>query len=62
MRFTIASVITLASTVAAVGNAVVKNNSPSTFYVWSVGSTVGPQQTVPPGKAIDVFFLLIHLS
>lgn len=51
MRFTIASIIALATTVSAVANAVVKNSSPSTFYVWSVGSSVGERHTVAPGQS-----------
>ena len=49
MRSVIVSVLALASSVSAVGNAVVKNNCPSTFYVWSVGGSVGPGQTVATG-------------
>jgi hypothetical protein len=49
MRVTLASIIALAASVSAVGNATVKNNSPSTFYLWSVGSTQGDRQTVVSG-------------
>ncbi|KAF2799819.1 hypothetical protein K505DRAFT_356295 [Melanomma pulvis-pyrius CBS 109.77] len=49
MRFTILSFAALASSVTAVGNAIVKNNSTSTFYLWSVGSSVGPRQAIAPG-------------
>lgn len=51
MRFAIASVLSFVSAVAAVGNAVVENKSPSTFYLWSVGGQVGARQTVAPGAS-----------
>lgn len=52
MRFTLASatVIALATSVHAVGNAIVKNNSTQPFYLWSVGGSVGDRQTVAPGE------------
>jgi len=50
MRSAIVLVTTLVSSVAAVGHAVVKNNCTGTFYVWSVGSTVGPRNDVASGK------------
>jgi len=53
MRAFIVSVLALASSVSAVGNAVVKNNCPDTFYVWSVGGSVGPRQTVATGNSLD---------
>lgn len=51
MRFTLASatVIAFATSVHAVGNAIVKNNSTQPFYLWSVGGSVGERQTVVPG-------------
>ncbi|KAF2119326.1 hypothetical protein BDV96DRAFT_596064 [Lophiotrema nucula] len=49
MRFTIATILALAASVAAVGNAIVKNNSNQTLYVWSVNSTIGPQNIIAPG-------------
>ena len=36
---------------AAVGHAVVKNNCAAPVYLWSVGSAVGPMQTINPGKS-----------
>ncbi|KAF2475471.1 uncharacterized protein BDR25DRAFT_102990 [Lindgomyces ingoldianus] len=50
MRFTTASVIALATSVSAVGNAVVKNNCNEKIYVNSVGSSVGPQSTLSKGQ------------
>ena len=50
MRFTIITIATLASSAVAVGNAVVKNNCPQTIYAWSVGSSVGAQQTIATGN------------
>lgn len=35
--------------VSAVGNAVVKNNCKFPIYLWSVGGSVGPKQTIKPG-------------
>jgi hypothetical protein len=52
MRNIILSVIALASSVSAIGNATVKNNSTGTFYVWSVGESPGPKKTVAPGKLL----------
>ncbi|KAF2704693.1 hypothetical protein K504DRAFT_389324 [Pleomassaria siparia CBS 279.74] len=49
MRFSILSGAALVSSVYAVGNAIVINKSPSTFYVWSVGDSVGSRQTVVAG-------------
>ncbi|KAF2652379.1 hypothetical protein K491DRAFT_695618 [Lophiostoma macrostomum CBS 122681] len=46
MRYTIPVVLALASSVSAVGNAVVKNKCSFPFYVWSVGASVGARQTV----------------
>ncbi|KAF2175111.1 hypothetical protein K469DRAFT_647454 [Zopfia rhizophila CBS 207.26] len=56
MRFTIASIAALATSVSAVGNAVVKNNCNGNIYVWSVGSSVGPQQTVAQGASFTEQF------
>ncbi|KAF2742379.1 putative BYS1 domain protein [Sporormia fimetaria CBS 119925] len=50
MRSSTLTLLALGSSVAAVGNAVVKNNCPTTFYLWSVGGSVGPQQTIAPGQ------------
>ena len=52
MRFTILTLVALASSVSAVGNAIIKNNGKAPFYVWSVGDSVGPKQTVAPGKLL----------
>ncbi|KAF2873920.1 hypothetical protein BDV95DRAFT_489655 [Massariosphaeria phaeospora] len=49
MRFAVASVLAFASSVTAVGNAIVVNSTPSTFYLWSVGGSVGPRQTIAAG-------------
>lgn len=46
----IASVALLAPLASAVGNAIVKNNCPYPVYLWSVGSAVGPRQTIAAGK------------
>jgi hypothetical protein len=54
MRFSLISLVSLVSSVSAVGNAIVKNNSKNTFYLWSVGSTLGDMQTIAPGM------LLLH--
>ena len=42
--------LALASEVAAAGSAIVLNNSGKAIYVWSVGGTAGPRQTVVSGK------------
>ncbi|KAF1941124.1 hypothetical protein EJ02DRAFT_423345 [Clathrospora elynae] len=49
MRFVIPSLLAFATSVTAIGNTLVFNNSTSPIYVWSVSSTVGPQQTVVSG-------------
>ena len=46
MRFTIPAVLALATSVSAVGNAVVKNKCTFPVYAWSVGGSVGARQTV----------------
>jgi len=51
MRSAVVAILALASSVSAVGNAIVKNNCPSTFYLWSVGGSLGPKQTIAPGKS-----------
>jgi hypothetical protein len=51
MRFTVPSIVAFASSVYAVGNAVVINKTPGTFYLWSVGDAVGPLQTIGAGKS-----------
>ncbi|PVH92660.1 hypothetical protein DM02DRAFT_268598 [Periconia macrospinosa] len=47
MRYTLAFA-TLATSAAAVGNAIIKNQCTSPIYAWSVSSTVGSQQTIAP--------------
>ncbi|GIK00818.1 hypothetical protein Aspvir_004847 [Aspergillus viridinutans] len=44
----LAALIPLAS---AVGNAVVTNNCAAPVYLWSVGGSVGPKQTIQPGQS-----------
>ncbi|KAJ4290908.1 hypothetical protein N0V90_010104 [Kalmusia sp. IMI 367209] len=51
MRYTAAALSALVASVAAVGNAVVKNNGTSNIYAWSVGSSVSAKQTITPGKS-----------
>ncbi|EAW14915.1 putative BYS1 domain protein [Aspergillus clavatus NRRL 1] len=41
----------LAPLATAVGNAVVTNNCPGPVYLWSVGGSVGPKQTILPGAS-----------
>ena len=43
----VAALIPLAS---AAGNAIVKNNCATPVYLWSVGGSVGPMQTIAAGK------------
>ncbi|KAJ5104327.1 hypothetical protein NUU61_001674 [Penicillium alfredii] len=52
MHFTtvIASLAALAPLASAVGNAKVQNHCKDPVYLWSVGGTVGSQQTIEPGK------------
>ncbi|KAK7191826.1 hypothetical protein DPSP01_007138 [Paraphaeosphaeria sporulosa] len=50
MYYTLAVLTALASSAAAVGNAVVVNKCSSTIYAWSVGSSVGTKQTIATGK------------
>ena len=51
MHFTtiLASVAALAPMASAVGNAIVVNNCADPVYLWSVGSSVGPLQTIKSG-------------
>ncbi|KAF2267186.1 hypothetical protein CC78DRAFT_530984 [Lojkania enalia] len=49
MRFTLVTIAALASSAAAVGHAVVKNNCQDTVYLWSVGGAVGPKVTLGQG-------------
>ncbi|KAF2008109.1 putative BYS1 domain protein [Amniculicola lignicola CBS 123094] len=49
MRFFVVSLLGLAASVSAVGNAVVKNKCTTPFYLWSVGGSIGNRQTVAPG-------------
>jgi len=47
----IASVAALVPLASAVGKAVVKNNCKAPVYLWSVGSSVGPRQTIAAGSS-----------
>ncbi|PVI04929.1 hypothetical protein DM02DRAFT_611047 [Periconia macrospinosa] len=50
--YTIASLLSLAATsVSAVGNSIVINNSLEKIYVWSVGDAISKQFTVAPGTS-----------
>lgn len=52
MRFTtaaITSVAALAPLASAVGNAKVVNRCDAPVYLWSVGGSIGPRQTIQPG-------------
>ncbi|EFQ98413.1 Bys1 family protein [Nannizzia gypsea CBS 118893] len=41
---------------AAVGHAIVENHCDNNAYLWSVGSSVGPQQTITPGHTYSEQF------
>lgn len=45
----IASIAALAPLASAAGNAIISNKCDSPVYAWSVGSSVGSQQTIQPG-------------
>ncbi|KAJ5182426.1 hypothetical protein N7492_000042 [Penicillium capsulatum] len=47
----VASVAALAPLASAAGHAIIKNNCDHTVYAWSVGSSVGPAQTIESGKS-----------
>ncbi|KAJ5114211.1 hypothetical protein N7456_002745 [Penicillium angulare] len=47
----IASMAALLPFANAVGHAIVKNNCAAPVYIWSVGSSVGPKQTIAAGKS-----------
>ncbi|KAH8723476.1 hypothetical protein GQ44DRAFT_804009 [Phaeosphaeriaceae sp. PMI808] len=49
MRFIIPCLVALATSVSAVGNAIVLNNSTSTIYAWVVGGSIGPRETIVSG-------------
>ncbi|RAL11156.1 putative BYS1 domain protein [Aspergillus homomorphus CBS 101889] len=54
MHFTTTLLTTAAlllPSVAAAGNAVVTNNCNVPIYLWSVGGSVGPKQTIQPGAS-----------
>ncbi|GES66358.1 BYS1 domain protein [Aspergillus terreus] len=54
MHFSTLSLLSLAALsplAQAVGNAVVKNNCNYPVYLWSVGGSVGPKQTIQPGAS-----------
>lgn len=54
MHFSTLSLLSLSALsplVNAVGNAIVLNELTAPVYLWSVGSSVGPAQIVPPGEA-----------
>ena len=48
--FTIAALATLTPLANAVGNAIVYNNCTSNVYLWSVGGSIGPEQTLGQGQ------------
>lgn len=52
---TLATVVPLA---AAIGNAVVENQCDDPVYLWSVGSTMGDEQTIDPGESYSEPFRL----
>ncbi|KAJ5563096.1 hypothetical protein N7535_002459 [Penicillium sp. DV-2018c] len=47
----IASVAALAPLASAVGNAIVTNHCDHPVYLWSVGGSVGPKQTIQAGAS-----------
>ncbi|KAF1973588.1 hypothetical protein BU23DRAFT_133277 [Bimuria novae-zelandiae CBS 107.79] len=51
MRFTLTTLSFLVASAAAIGKAVVKNNSEGTIYVWSVGSEISEKVAVETGKS-----------
>jgi hypothetical protein len=51
MRFIITSLLAYATSVTAVGIAVVLNNSTSPIYAWSVGGVVGPRHDIQAGNS-----------
>ena len=53
MRFIIPSLLAYATSVTAVGIAVVLNNSTNPIYVWSVGGSVGPRHGIESGESIS---------
>jgi hypothetical protein len=53
MRFIVPSLLAYATSVTAVGIAVVLNNSTDPIYVWSVGGSVGPRYGIKSGESIS---------
>ncbi|KAE8383768.1 blastomyces yeast-phase-specific protein [Aspergillus bertholletiae] len=49
MQIKALSLLALTPLAAAVGNAVVKNSCDHPVYLWSVGGSVGPKQTIEAG-------------
>lgn len=50
MRFFAPLLLALATSVSAAGTAVVLNNSTLSFYVWSVGGSIGARKEVKAGE------------
>ncbi|KAF7585372.1 hypothetical protein BBP40_011103 [Aspergillus hancockii] len=48
---TLTTLLTLTPLATAVGNAIVKNSCTHPIYLWSVGGSVGPKQTIAPGQS-----------
>lgn len=48
---TASALLILPTLTAAAGNAVVTNNCNTPIYLWSVGGSVGPRQTIAPGAS-----------
>ncbi|KAA8642868.1 hypothetical protein EYZ11_010722 [Aspergillus tanneri] len=46
----------LAPLASATGKAIVKNNCKDPVYLWSVGGSVGPKQTIKPGESYSEVF------
>jgi len=67
MRPAFTSLLAFAAVVYAVGDAVVKNESDGTIYLWSVGDAASEQVTIQPGSftlpaTVKPCFTLPHID
>ncbi|OCK83455.1 hypothetical protein K432DRAFT_379464 [Lepidopterella palustris CBS 459.81] len=60
--FALAFLATITPLAYAVGSAIVFNNCECNVYLWSVGSAVGPSQTLTPGQSYSEYFHLDPVS
>lgn len=55
-QLTLAALAAFTPLAHAVGNAIVENNCGKPVFLWSVGSQVGPEETIKPGESYSEKF------